>query len=246
MAASRLRTGLIAGFATALVGGAALAGYFLPSPFSPRAPLADWEAGWEWMVRSDVARQTDQDFDYDSGEIVNPDGPTLELPGGPETPIATIEAEVVQRICESYVNEDTQKVQVWLYIWSTRDEAASRLPDRSPELVEASERISARLDEEVGPLYRIDGERVTQYDSILERRDALEDEYWALESQEVRDEMTDLNGLASETWDSIYSDEGILQAQLTLVDKCDITVPEGYQFPDAAELEIDLTNRYDE
>ncbi|WP_156250889.1 hypothetical protein [Pseudactinotalea terrae] len=233
--AGTTRTIVIAAGVTVLAGAAGIAGWLSGQGFFERAPEPDFHAGWEWMIRQDVAFDQGQDFDYRTGEVTG--GTGLQLPD----PTIDLEAENIAETCERYVASlDNQSDTVMFMLLFTEYEAASRVNEKFPAVGAAHDQIEAQLDLELGPIFDEVGEKVANYDELVEARAERRAELWAQQSERIRNQADRVDDMGAEVREAIRSEEGVRAAQQVVVEQCGIVVSEGYEFPSAADLGIEL------
>lgn len=201
----------------------------------------DFAAGWEWAVNSDLAYDTDREFDYSTGEIGPPKaGEGLSLPGADDDS-ATFESVEAEN-CERFVGDYPQ--------WVVSDVLSGTLqawerPPVDEKLQEAFTRINEAVTAEAGSEFdvemMVDGDRNPEYDRIVAERETLTAQAWEAEPEDVRGLYQDHQQNLRDRWGTVYNEDGVRQAQETVIEACEIEAPADYVFPTAKDLEIDLT-----
>lgn len=205
----------------------------------------DLQDGWDWQVRSSVAYDQDQDFDYLTGEVTS-GAQGLRLRATTDPTAGDAQAAAVEQMCKRYVSEpydedDPYSDQRWALqdlLRSTWTAAASEI--RSDAILEATRAIQDKIDAE--PDLSLDDISVLddEYLEVVKARSEREKELWASDYPDLTDAHEKFEAATKELHAQVYTEEMVRKAQQLYLDKCDFEVPDDYEFPTLEELQYEL------
>ena len=213
-------------------------------------PTLDLDAGWEWMLTHNTARDEGLVFDDFTGEVrgaVDDSGTGLTMSGATPDPqewdVALAESE--RWACESYAAPSEtldplamQGVDISLLLHYTfRAAIADRYPDGYSA---ANNEVVAWVDQNAKSIHDVEtgSEEWTQ---LIETRDTLFAERMHSDFPQFADAYDDTTALARELYDSLYADGMVRAAQDTYIERCDLAVAADYEYPTPEELGIDVS-----
>lgn len=212
-------------------------------------PEADVSTGIEWDVRNFATNGKDHEFDHNTGEVIFRSTPTTSMKSVDGPAVADDAEEVFEagmpgareNYCDQYFDPPaaelawSQGLTISMVLHYSAKAAVS--DHYSDELIEALRETETWLEDNGFSLLPSPDQDVGE---AIDKRLAAETEHWEEHYSHLNEERTRLRAQEAKLLEELFSEEGVREAQEALVEYCDISLPEGYSFPTAEELEIHL------
>ncbi len=199
------------------------------------------EAGWARTIDRRVAfLSEDYEINYMTEELERVSAETLSMPGQEVVSLSELRTEAEQYECEhviSYSDGDLDRSRVFLLMLDVWGEARLRIPDSSPELQEAQSTVGERVSSTLPEQPAVDKPGFEDWQAEFRSKSDAE---FAKDFPHLVAERESQTRLWEDIRASIFNEEMVLDVQKFLIKKCGISVPEGYTFRTAAELDIEL------